>query len=307
MILDVCIPFLAAGVLAVCAPWLTTVLPPRQATWLFSVGAVVTATTGLVSLAVLGWTWLGRLPFVAAEGHWSSASLQHAGLPDAGVSGGALVAALITFAAAATVAVRRVRALQDAYRSCRRLTTGDVELVVVNDDEIGALAIPGRPGRIVLSRRLLTELTPRQRKAVLAHERSHLRHGHHWHRSVVAVCAAINPLLRGLPAATAQAVERWADEDAAAEIGSRADVAATLQHVSASVPGLPTRVGAALAVIGARVQERMVALAVGPPRNQPVILLVAAAAMLVALVATVDTARDTEHIFEAAMRATRRG
>ena len=63
---------------------------------------------------------------------------------------------------------------------------------------------------------MLRSLDGAQRRALLAHERSHPRHRHHLHHTACQFAAAVNPLLRRLPAAVELATERWADEDAAA-------------------------------------------------------------------------------------------
>ena len=60
---------------------------------------------------------------------------------------------------------------------------------------------------------------------MLAHERAHLRRGHHWQQMVVDAAAAVNPLLRPVRATVAYLLERDADEAAADRVGSR-DLAA---------------------------------------------------------------------------------
>ena len=92
---------------------------------------------------------------------------------------------------------------------------------MLDDPAPRAFAVPGRPGRIAMSTGLLRVLRRDQRRAVLAHERSHLRHRHHLHQTAAVLAAAANPLLYRLPAAVALSVERWADEDAAATCDRR--------------------------------------------------------------------------------------
>ncbi|WP_281261931.1 M48 family metalloprotease [Streptomyces rishiriensis] len=50
---------------------------------------------------------------------------------------------------------------------------------MVDDDVPMAFASPGSPGRIVVSWAMLRCLTDREREALLAHERAHLRCRHH--------------------------------------------------------------------------------------------------------------------------------
>ena len=53
-----------------------------------------------------------------------------------------------------------------------------------------AFAVPGDPGCVVVSRGLLDRLEPRERKVVFAHERAHLRLGHHRYLHASEVAAA---------------------------------------------------------------------------------------------------------------------
>jgi beta-lactamase regulating signal transducer with metallopeptidase domain len=90
---------------------------------------------------------------------------------------------------------------------------------------------------------LLRGLDAGQRRAVLAHERSHLRHHHHVHHTTVRLAAAANPLLWALPAAVTLATERWADEDAA-RTARRDTVAQALINAAST-----TRHGASIPVV----------------------------------------------------------
>src|SRR5262249_34531902 len=131
-----------------------------------------------------------------------------------------LLAAFASAAAVIVVGARRARGVVFAFRACRELgASGD--LVVIDGAHLSAAAIPGRPGRIVITRSLLRLLSPTERRLVLAHERAHLEGGHHWHRIAVALATAANPLLRPLRNAITLATERWADERAAVELGDR--------------------------------------------------------------------------------------
>ncbi len=57
---------------------------------------------------------------------------------------------------------------------------------------------------------------------LLAHERAHARNSHYLFTSAARLAAAANPLLRPVAAEVGYAIERWADERAAAETGDRA-------------------------------------------------------------------------------------
>src|SRR5437764_56849 len=123
---------------------------------------------------------------------------------------------------------------------------GVAELAVIDAGAPSALAVPGRPGRIVVSSGMLRRLDAAQRRALLAHERAHLRHRHHLHQSATAVAAGLNPLLRPLQSAVRLSCERWADESAA-RASSRRTVAEALLRAAVAQPTLPAAVLAAAA------------------------------------------------------------
>ena len=66
------------------------------------------------------------------------------------------------------------------------------------------------------------------RRALVAHEQSHLDHHHHLYAVLVRMAAAANPLIRDLVSAVDHASERWADTDAADVVGDPATVAHAL-------------------------------------------------------------------------------
>jgi Zn-dependent protease with chaperone function len=94
-------------------------------------------------------------------------------------------------------------------------------LVVVDAHEPIAYAVAGAGGRIVVSTAMLRALASDERRVLLAHEAAHLRHQHHLYVAITDIAAAANPLLRPIARAVRRAVERWADEVAAAEVGDR--------------------------------------------------------------------------------------
>ncbi|MGW1986911.1 M48 family metalloprotease [Streptomyces collinus] len=92
---------------------------------------------------------------------------------------------------------RRGRALVDAWRECRHIAAGG-DLAVVDDPTPAAYAVLGLPGRVVVSSGMLKLLDGPERRALLAHERAHLRHRHHLFSLVLHLTAVVNPLLRPL-------------------------------------------------------------------------------------------------------------
>jgi Zn-dependent protease with chaperone function len=305
MHLSVYLPLLFSGLFGLAAPVLARRLPPAVGSWLLSVGGLLAAAGSAASLALLGFTLLGQAPLLAARGHWSDATLRHAD-PVAAPIAAAATAALLMLAVRFVVAgVRRLSALRDAYRLAAALPASGGELAVIDHPSQHAYAVPGRPGRIVVSTGLLRSLDSGQRRAVLAHERAHLNHRHHLHQTVAHLAAAANPLLRRLPAAVALSTERWADEDAAATC-RRDTVADALAHAAVGA-----RLLAASAVVLAAavtdVADRVVALRAPAPR----LTLWRVALLLGLLAATaaavLEAAHDTERLFEIAQYAYRTG
>lgn len=277
-------------------------LPPRHATWLLSGGGVVAALSSVVVLLLVGSLLVGEQPAVARAGHWSVAALRdHApvGFP-AALAAAVLGAVLCVWAA--TVAYRRAWAVAVAYQSCRNLPAGAGELIVVPGASVGAYAVPGRPGRVVAGEQLLARLSSGQRRAVLAHERAHLMHGHHWHLAAVSIASALNPWLGPLRAATSCAAERWADEVAAATVADRRLVARAL--AAAAVRTDAPRQGA-LAAATHFVPLRVAALLAPAPRSRPLLVRVSLALLLAATAATVLATKQTEHLYEFAQHVNR--
>ena len=91
--------------------------------------------------------------------------------------------------------LRRLAALLAAYRLAAALPTSGGELAVIDHPAQQAYAVPGHPGRIVVSTGVLRGLNAGERRAVLAHERAHLTHRHHLHHTVAHLAAAANPSL----------------------------------------------------------------------------------------------------------------
>jgi hypothetical protein len=191
---------------------------------------------------------------------------------------------------------RDVRGLRLAWSTA---SSTDRELVVLDESEALAYAVPGRPGhdcgRIVVSRGLLVTLSPQGRRALLAHERAHLTEHHELPVLLAGVAASGLPLLHALPRAVRTACERSADEAAARAVGDRAVVADTIVQVARPAVGgvvfggagadVPARVAALLRPRGGRA---LVVLAV--------ITLAASYACLMWLGHTLDAVLDASHL-----------
>lgn len=272
-------------------------MPPRHASWLISAGAVASAFCALAVLGMLSFVLVGQLPLFAHNAHWSTAALRHHAPTEPGVAAVSLALLMAAAVAVLLTAWRQALALVAAYRSCRDMPG---ELVVLRDGPAQAAAVPGRPGRVVVAESLLVVLSAPERRALLAHERAHLAHGHHWHRGAVTLAAAANPLLAPLRSAIVYATERWADEEAAAEVGDRREVATALARVALfsrrPVPGLQ------LALAAQAVPARVAALLVRPPRARPLLILAIAAIPLIGALAALDLLEQTDRVFDIAAR-----
>src|SRR5579885_3119861 len=142
---------LLAPIAATCsARWLAGRLDPRSGTWLLTVSAVLLAAGSGAALFALAATVIGQIPIVAAAGHYSVLALR-ADDPDSRFIG--LLACLLLAGALGSLvlfAVRRVRALIAVVRTANDLP-GHGALSVLDDPAPQAYALPGRPGRVVVS------------------------------------------------------------------------------------------------------------------------------------------------------------
>jgi len=274
---------------------------------LLSLAAVATAlSTGFI-LSIAAFLVLARAPAIATLGRWSTAtvSLNDPIPTSAGLLAGATVLVLLC------AAIRRFalasRDLATAAAACRRLGPGTDGLVVVDDEEPDAYAVPGLTGRVVVSTAMLRALPPDERRVLLAHEAAHLRNHHHLYVQLAELGAAANPLLRPLALAVRDGAERWADEDAAAEVGDRALAARALARAglarALASPGRRLALLATLPAVDSGVAHRALALLAPRPRRRRWLAVAVAALVLIPLAASAITAHDTEHRFELAQAA----
>ncbi|MFJ7904261.1 M48 family metalloprotease [Streptomyces sp. NPDC096198] len=279
MLISVYIPLAVTALLAALAPRLSRRLAPRTAAWALVCVALVTTVGWAGSLALLAFTRIAQIPEVAEEGRWSVPALRAEDPVHLVVAGGSALVLLGGSACLVFVAVRQVRHLLWARRECARMPGGS-ELVVLDEDAPQAFALAGAPGRIVVSRGMLRCLGDGEREALLAHERAHLRGRHHRFQILWRLAAAVNPLLRPLAEAGGFALERWADEEAAARVGSRRVVARAVGRAAlATASHQPRALG--LAATGGAVPQRVRALLEPPPPRRR--LPIAAGALLLTL------------------------
>lgn len=274
---------------------LASTLTPRWAVPLTTFAAVVLAGCSVGALLLLAAGALLSWGPVAALGGVRSEQLR-ALLPIPGALGAAaaVLAALLLLRLGCRAAQLSTVAVASA-RYCRRLP-GRRRLVFVAGDD--AVAASGWPGRVVVGRALYRRLDPVQRRALIAHERSHLVRRHHGYLQVTELAIALNPLLGPVRDALRFAVERWADEDAGRRIGSRTAVAMAIA-AAALPPARPAPVGG-LAAARSHTVDRVRLLLADPARNRPIGPVVAALVLTLVLALTATGVLDLHSVVEAA-------
>jgi Zn-dependent protease with chaperone function len=258
---SVYVPVALSVLVAVISRLMVARLSPTRGTVITVVGAAVLCAAGTTwALVLLALTLLGFTPLAVAEATERGVVLVQ---PVPGVVG-ALAAVALTFGLARVVRVARTRLAtrRELRELCRSCAPG--ELAVVPVDEPHAFAVPGRPGRVLVTQGLLALLDGKERRVVLAHERAHLTGRHSGLRAAAEVCAAINPMLVLVREAVAFLVERNADEHAATVSGSREITARALAKAALAEANGSRQT--ALGFIACSVNARVAALHAAPPR-----------------------------------------
>ncbi|WP_333776280.1 M48 family metalloprotease [Streptomyces sp. IBSBF 3136] len=278
---DVYTPLLLSLLLSVVAPVVCGRVAPAVAARVLTSAAVLTAAATTWSLVLLTAALLGDAPPVVREAREDGRPLVD---PVPEVIG---VAAGVALAVVGWRVYRAVRAERHTRRALRRLCAGrpaDTELIVAASEVPRALAIPGRPGRILVTSAMLSALEPSERRVLLAHERAHLTHRHGTLVTAATLAAAANPLLTPVRSAVAFLVERWADEQAAAAVGDRRTTARALAR--AALTAGRARAECPLHFADRAVTRRIAALQTSPPpRLWPAAAAVLALGALPALLA----------------------
>lgn len=265
-------------------------LHPRRAARLLATVAVILASCSLVCLGLLVVVGTAQLPGNPLPDGWSDAEVREA-VPHDAFAGKASILALVVVTVACGFTVHRhYRFRARAHRALAGLPGGDV--AVLPDDVPYAYALPGSPGRVMVSTALLASLEPAEHRALFAHERAHLAGRHHRLLLATRLAGCVNPLLWPLLGALVYSTERWADEEAARVTGDRRLTARAVGKaalVSRPVPGGTTF--AAFAAAGP-VPRRVAALLgpVPPDRGWPPALTPAGVAALVAAAGTTVSA-----------------
>jgi hypothetical protein len=292
-------------VYATVAPRVARLIDPAVAVRLLVPASIVFAAAGTFAVAVAAFTLIGQFPEIAEMGPWSPATLRaDAPIPRSAAGAGLVLLGYATISAAILVS-RRSRALIEVHRSCGRLGAPGT-VVIVESDTPNAFTTPEITGRIIVTRGMLDALAPDERRALFAHEASHLRHRHAWWLLAADLAASINPALRATARALRQAVERWADEDAADAVGDRRTVAHAVAHAALAAHAYRGKSAAVTAATSGDVPARVTAL-LHPRacRTRPALLAAAIPVLLLGTTgaATLAVQRDGERLFERVIAA----
>jgi Zn-dependent protease with chaperone function len=297
------IPLAASVLLALGCGSLSRRLSPWLAAPLLTLLALATSLATGVVLCLAAFSALSRQPLIAAAGGWSRATLRPLSqLPLGwGLLAGAAAAVLLT--AALVFTARAARDLVAAGRTCRKLDAGHQKLVITRDARPTAYSLPARTGTVVVSTGMLRLLSADERRALLAHEDAHLRHHHVGYVLLAELAAAANPLLRPLARHVRLAVELWADESAAAEVGDRRLVARALARASLAASAAHGHPGVRLAIAETDVCARVRALVDQPRRLRPWAAAAALTLILASSAAAVTLTWATHQRIEVAQLA----
>ncbi|WOI61146.1 M56 family metallopeptidase [Streptomyces fradiae] len=240
-------------------------LHPRAATWLLTGAAAVLAVCSTVSLVLLMVVGTAQLPGNPLPDAWSDPEVR-AAVPYDEIAGRVAIPALAAvLASCGHAAWRHLRVRRRTRRALASLPRTPV--AVLPDAVPYAYALPGGSGRVVVTTALLDALTSAERRALFAHERAHLTARHHRFLLTAQLAARANPFLRPLYTAVTYTAERWADEEAAARVGSRRVVARAVGKaalLSRAAPAGPPGFSGLAGLAAAGPVPRRVAALLGP-------------------------------------------
>lgn len=258
MIFSVYLPLLAGCLVAILGPHVVRRVSPPSATRLLAGCAVFSAAASAGTLVLLSVGGLLSAGTAARHGAAVPALRDPVPWPIGVIACAAVAVMLVTLAQAMAGEWRMLRALQDLVAGC-----GD-GLMVLEDSRPYAYAVPVGRGTVVVSTAMMATLTADERRALLAHEQTHLDHRHHAYKIVVAAAVAFNPLLGGVRRELKLQIERWADEGAAVQ-ATRAVTARSLARAALATVMAPAT---ALAYAQSNIRERLAALGQAPEPNR---------------------------------------
>jgi len=274
-------------------------LHPRMATRLLTATAVVVAGSWAAALGVLAAGPVGGLIVAADLDRWPTSLSVPSPVPT-GIGALALVGVALTLWRVGQVTLDQARARRARRRL--RIASADTELLIVDSPTPIAFALPGHPSRIVASPAMLRAMDPQGRRVLFAHERAHLRLHHHLYQAAVDVGAAISPALIPLRAKVRFSMERWADEESAAELGERKPIARALARAGLAATSHPAP---SLAFGASGVPARVEALLGKAPTRRRWPVLWPGVLGVGAVVLAAEAIHDLERLFELAVRLSR--
>ncbi|GAB2863127.1 M56 family metallopeptidase [Actinocorallia aurea] len=292
---------LVAPLLVVAAAWAVAGrLRPGAGAAVLAWSAAGAAFGTVANLALFSAKAAAEVPVVDSFFGWSRGTVlaDTAGVPWVSWASAALLA---WCAVSAALVWRRHRRGRAVARSLAALPA-DERIVLVPEDAPDAFAVPGSPGRIVVTSGMRDRLTDAQYAALLAHERAHLDRRHHGLVLTADLAGAVHPALAWVARRVGYLVERDADERAATEVGSRSTVAKAIAAAALASRQAPS-LGLHMARPGA-VPRRVTSL-LSPNRRLPLpwaaVLPLALAASSV--VWTGEAAVDFQQLLHAAHQA----
>ncbi|MFI5867986.1 M56 family metallopeptidase [Streptomyces sp. NPDC051546] len=220
MITALLVPLLMPLAAPVLVRWTGARLRPAAGLWALTATACVlaggwlAALGGLLLAGALTWSPLARLGHLVHPLEVVPAVVSY---PATALAVGAL--ALCAYAMTRS-ALSQLREYRTAHAQLRNAPIAG-DLSVLDRPEADAYALPGNPGRIVVTSGMLRALDGPEREALFAHERAHLAGRHHYFLAIADLATRCHPAMRQLGDAINLAVERVADEAAATEVGDR--------------------------------------------------------------------------------------
>lgn len=239
LMLDLVVPLAAAFCAAACVVSFQHRIGARAVALYASSCAVLIAIAGYLSallVAADSWLhagWFDRLvPALAMADHASGPST---------VTGATASTVVLVGTVRLVGALRKERALRSTSAALRSVSPGPV--LVNPSDDVFAYSVPGRTPLTIVSAGLIDQLPETALQVVLAHESAHhdFRHDRLLlaGRAASALFAPVLLLARGAQ----HALERWADDHAAAVVGDRRVVARTVAAVALLSAGSPSAHG----------------------------------------------------------------
>ena len=263
-------------------------IPALTAMMLLAASSVIVIVAATASAFVLG-----PVRSAAVTDWCRSIPLHHEVGPLVGVASVSLV--VLGSARCARIINARRRAVSAA--------TGEGRVAVIDSNSKFAYAVPTKTGCVVVSTGLLAPLSPQERKAVFAHERAHLRLGHHRYLMAAELSRAILPFLTPLLSQIQHATERAADEAAVASLRGERKVVASAIATSA----LGYRMTGALPSLGGGSPARRVDALLWPQREPTAGRFKSSAALTAGISAALALAVQLHHfstLFEHLCRST---